>query len=179
MKVWFVGTHAAVAMGRGSVFSLEKLDRGLTLRFHLPSLPLTWQLKGGPFKRTFIFQVPPHRCHVSWRKGILCHSKWVCMVDCFPWKVEAMGQHQMASVCVCWCPRRGPQHGLPFSTVAGQLSIPLALRQCSRDLARGRRPPRRTSRRSAQNRWGRGGLDELLRHGPSHFSSAHSGIGSK
>ena len=36
---------------------------------HLPSLPLSWQLRGGPFKRKSIFQVPPHRCRVSWRKG--------------------------------------------------------------------------------------------------------------
>ena len=31
----------------------------------LSSLPLPWQLTGGPFKRKLIFQVPPHRCHVS------------------------------------------------------------------------------------------------------------------
>ena len=28
----------------------------------LPSLPLTWHLKGGPSKRNLIFQVPSHRC---------------------------------------------------------------------------------------------------------------------
>ena len=32
------------------------------------SLPLTWHLKGGPSKRSLIFQVPSHRCHVSWRE---------------------------------------------------------------------------------------------------------------
>ena len=49
-----------------------------TAHFRLPILvvglgcsqgvrPLTWQLTGGPFKRKFKFQVPPHRCHVSWK----------------------------------------------------------------------------------------------------------------
>ena len=36
----------------------------------LPSLPLTWQLREGPFKRKPIFQVPPHRCHVTWKGKI-------------------------------------------------------------------------------------------------------------
>ena len=35
----------------------------------VPSLPLTWHLKEGPSKKSLIFQVPSHRCHVSWREG--------------------------------------------------------------------------------------------------------------
>ena len=31
-----------------------------------PTLP--WHLKGGPSKRSLIFQVPSRRCHVSWRE---------------------------------------------------------------------------------------------------------------
>ena len=35
----------------------------------VPSLPLTWHLTGGPYKRKIIFQVPFHRCYVSGREG--------------------------------------------------------------------------------------------------------------
>ena len=36
----------------------------------LQSLRPTWHLKGAPFKRKLIFQLPPHSCHVSGRKDI-------------------------------------------------------------------------------------------------------------
>ena len=35
----------------------------------LPSLPLPRLLTGGQFKWELIFQVPPHKCHVSGKKG--------------------------------------------------------------------------------------------------------------
>ena len=40
---------------------------------YLPSPPLTWLLTEGPLQSRLIFQVPNHRCHVSWRKG----RKWL------------------------------------------------------------------------------------------------------
>ena len=36
------------------------------VKYQVPSLPRTWHLKWGPSKRSLIFQVPSHRCHVSW-----------------------------------------------------------------------------------------------------------------
>ena len=38
---------------------------------HLPSLPPTWHLTGGPYKRKMIFQATSHRFYVSGREGSL------------------------------------------------------------------------------------------------------------
>ena len=52
-----------------------------------PSFPLTWQLTGGPSTKNL--SGPPHRCHVSWRKGTtfpllplsnICARVCVCVV---------------------------------------------------------------------------------------------------
>ena len=76
-----VGMAVLVAKGgnarrtRGTM--RDVVERGCCLHFQrisdfnqeLPSLPLTWHLKGDPSKRSLIFQVPSHRCHVSWLEG--------------------------------------------------------------------------------------------------------------
>ena len=61
----------------------------------VPSLPLTWHLKGGPSKRNLIFQVPSHRCHVCWREGnLFCNTKAVDAHDHF---ITLMHHKKLAS----------------------------------------------------------------------------------
>ena len=54
---------------RAATLLRKSVGQKMTLVSKIPSLPQTWQLTGGPFKRKQFFQVPSHKCYVSGRKG--------------------------------------------------------------------------------------------------------------